>query len=96
MDKFITIDLVYDKVRDLEEVDQFGAIDLRTAFLNNCVPDNVEISAESFNGVEDAQSLIGRPSDVFDAIRKAEYVSSRAAAADKAAEAAASSSAGTE
>lgn len=96
MEKFATIDFVFDEIKDLAEVDQFGAIDLRSAFLNSSVPDNVEISAESFNGVDDAQSLVGRPSDVFDAIRKADYVASRAASADKAPEGAASTPGGTE
>lgn len=96
MDKFTTIDYGFDEVKDLAEVDQFGAIDLRSAFVNSSVPENVEISAESFNGVDDAQSLVGRPSDVFDAIRKADYVASRAASAAKATEGATATSGDSE
>lgn len=96
MDKFSPTVCVFDELADVGEVDQFGIIDLRAAYINHSVPENVEISAESFNGVEDAQSLIGRASDVFDAIRKAEYVSSRAASADKAPDGAESTFSGTE
>lgn len=96
MDKFTTIDFVFDKDKDLFEVDQFGSIDLRLAYLNSSVPENVEVNAEQYNGVEDARSLIGRATDVFDAIRKANYVQSAASAADAPTEGGASSSAGTE
>lgn len=92
--KFTPCECLYDKTADLREVDQFGAIDLRAAFISRSIPENVQLTAESFNEVEDAQSLLGRPSDVFDAIRKAEYV--RAASAGVAAEAAETTSSGNE
>lgn len=94
MDKFTPTVCVYQDNVDVGEVDQFGVVDLRSAYVNHAVPENVEISADTFNGVEDASSLLGRPSDVFDAIRKANYVASRAASADKAPEGASSTPSG--
>lgn len=96
MEKFHPIDFVYVVNVDISEVDQFGIIDLRAAFVNHVVPENVALSDESFNNVEDAQTLIGRPTDVFDAIRKAEYVSKRAASAAATTEGAAATPSGTE
>lgn len=93
--KFDTHDFVFNEDKDLFEVDQFGVIDLRSAYVNSSVPDNVEISAEDYNGVEEPESLLGRSVDVFDSIRKASYVQS-AATADKAPEGAASTPSGTE
>lgn len=92
--KFTPVLCVFDKERDIVEVDQFGAIDLRAAFISGTVPGDLIADPEAYNGVEDPASLLGKPSDTFDAIRKAQYVKSAESAAK--AEAAAASSAGTE
>lgn len=84
----------YDPQKDIAPVDQFGFIDLRDAYLNHCIPGDMNISTEDYNGVEDPSSLLGKSSDVFEAYRKAQYVKSAESAA--AAEAAAASSAATE
>lgn len=80
MDKFSPCSCTFNELADIAEVDQFGVIDLRSAYVNGCVPENITLTSESFNNIDDAGSLLGRPSDVFDAIRKAEYVSAAKAA----------------
>lgn len=94
------VSFTYDPIKDIAPVDQFGFVDLRSAFVNASIPGDLSFSEESFNGVEEPRSLVGRSSDVFEAIRKAEYVKSsesrRAAAAADAAGAAAASSAASE
>lgn len=75
----------YDPKRDISPVDQFGFVDLRDAFANHSLPGTLVSSDESFNGVEDPASLLGKSADVFDAYRKAQYVKSAESAAAAAA-----------
>lgn len=86
----------YDPLRDVSAVDQFGFLNLRDAYLNNSIPGEITSDVDSFNGVADPASLIGKSTDVFDAYRKAEYVKGAEAARAAAAEAAAASTASTE
>lgn len=67
---------MYDPVRDLSPVDQFGFVNLREAYANSSIPGDLSSEPLEFNQVEDPASLLGRSSDVFDALRKAEYVKS--------------------
>lgn len=91
-EKFVPVVCEYDPQVDIEEVDQFGFVDLRAAYETHTIPGDLTASEESFNGVEDPDSLLGRASDVFDSIRKGQRVENSKAAA----EANASSSADTE
>lgn len=59
----------FNKDRDIQEVDQFGFIDLIKSFQNGYVAGNSDIKAESFNEIEDPASIIGKPTDVFEALR---------------------------
>lgn len=86
----------FDPLRDISSVDQFGFLNLREAYLNNSIPGEVASDVESYNGVEDPSSLIGKSNDVFEALRKAEYVKGAEATRAAAADAAVASSAGTE
>ena len=64
----------YDPVRDVQEVDQFGYLDLRQAFLTGTVEGSLAPADESYNGVDDPSSLLSSPKDTFEAIRQAEAV----------------------
>lgn len=64
----------FDKYRDIQEVDQFGFIDLVKSFQNGYVEGNSDIKAEAFNEIEDPASIIGKPSDVFEALRMQDTV----------------------
>lgn len=59
----------FDKVKDLQEVDQFGYIDLVKSFQNGYVAGDVESVAERFNDIEDPASIVGKPKDCFEAMR---------------------------
>lgn len=72
----------YNVNADVAPVDQFGFVDLHDAFVNASIPGDLVVDSESYNGVDDPDSLIGRPSDVFDALRRAAYVREREAAAE--------------
>lgn len=85
---------MYDPAKDISPVDEFGFIDLRSAFVNHSIPGDLQSSSEDFNGVEDPDSLIGKSSDVFESLRKAEYVKSAESAASS--EEGAASSTGNE
>lgn len=91
--KFTPVVAEFQSRVDREEVDQFGFIDLRQAFLTGSIPGDLEVDAESFNGVDDPNSIGERPSDVFDGFRKIEAVAAARSAAAKAEAAAASSAA---
>ena len=61
-------DIKYSMKRDLMEVDKFGYVDLREAGLNNSIPAAVNVDELSFNDIEDPSTIVGKPSDIFDAI----------------------------
>ena len=62
-------DVVYNPDRDLQEVDQFGYIDLVEAFRNGYVPGEAEAQMDRYNDIEEPSSIIGKPSDCFEAMR---------------------------
>lgn len=68
-------DFSYDPTVDLQEVDQFGFVDLNEALTKGIVPSIVSDVEQEFNGVMNPGTLLPRSSDVFDGIRKSEYVS---------------------
>lgn len=84
----------FNPLRDIAPVDQFGFVDLHDAYVNHCIPGDLIVNQEDYNGVEDPSSLIGKSADVFEAYRKAQYVKSAESAA--AAEAAKATSGATE
>lgn len=75
---------LFDSVRDIREVDQFGFVDLNDALVSGHLPASVAVSDASFDagpGVPLSPSqLVGTPRDVFDAYDMRD--SARAAIAD--------------
>lgn len=69
---------IEDYSRDLQLVDQVGYIDLREAFLSGVVPGDVDSDSSSYNGIDDPNSIIGSPDDVFAADRAAKAYNSAA------------------
>lgn len=61
--------LKFDKTCDIKEVDPFGFVDLGLCLMTGTVPSDVTGSVSNYNGIEDPQSIIGSPSDVFEAMR---------------------------
>lgn len=60
--------LAYDPVRDLKSVEPFGFIDLKDALANSAVPSQLPDSEADYNGIENPESILGKPADVFDAM----------------------------
>lgn len=65
---------LFDKNRDILPVSQTGFIDLQTAFVNNAVPSQTAMSEQDYNGIDDPASILGKPSDVFEAYEMESYV----------------------
>lgn len=69
----------YDKNLDIQEVDQFGYVNLREAYVTGIVPGNMEIDEQSFDVIDDLNALKGgKPLDVFDAISAGKAIVSSA------------------
>lgn len=64
----------FDPCKDMQEVDQTGYIDLATAYVNGVVSGDLNPDQLTFNQIEEPESILGRPSDEFDAIRMRDYV----------------------
>ena len=58
---FVFVDAVFDRARDIQEVEQVGAIDLRQCYVNGVVPGSVPLNEMEFNGVSSPSSLMSRP-----------------------------------
>lgn len=59
----------FNPLRDIQPVDQFGFVDLRTAFENGYVHGNTDVNENDYNDIEDPASIVGKPSDAFEAMR---------------------------
>ena len=59
----------FDPIVDLKEVDQFGYIDLRQAITDGFVPASAQVESDGYNDIEDLGSIVGKPSDVFEAMQ---------------------------
>lgn len=64
----------FDPIKDMEEVDQFGFIDLASAYATGSVSGSLNPEQSVMNGIEDPSSILGKPSDEFDAVRLNKYV----------------------
>lgn len=63
---------MYNPDRDLQDVDQFGYIDLNRAYVEGVVLGDTKSDARQYNNIEDPRSIIGRPDDTFDALMMAQ------------------------
>lgn len=68
-------------LRDLQVVDQIGAVDLRAAYETGIVEGSLDGVESSANGIEDPASIIGRPDDVFSLSRASTFYSDVASSA---------------
>lgn len=67
----------YNPEKDLKPVEEFGFINLKEAFVNRTVPSNLPDSETDYNGISDPASIVGKPTDVFDALRMQSELMSR-------------------
>lgn len=60
----------FNKSRDLQQVDQFGFVDINKSVLEGFVPNDLGDPAIGYDAPEvDPESIIGKPSDTFEAMR---------------------------
>ena len=88
--KFVPVDFKYDPLYDIEEVDQFGFVDLRQAFLEGELPGDIRSDDSAYNGIDDPDAVMPHADDHFSAIRNAQSVTSAESAAAAKAKAATS------
>ena len=72
----IVKDCVYNEMTDIHDVDQFGFVDLVECLENGQVPSTISDSEPQYNDIDDPGSILGKPSDVFEAYRMQGYVKS--------------------
>lgn len=60
----------FDSKCDVQQVDQFGFVDLNRSINEGFVPADLVVNPDSFDGEEvDPESIVGRPRDTFEAMR---------------------------
>lgn len=72
---FTPVEAVFDAFLDCGEVDQFGFVDLRQAFLTGTVEGGLAPDDTSYSGIDDPEAILPAPKDQFEAIRQAELAS---------------------
>lgn len=58
----------FNPIKDKTPVDALGFVDLKSAMVNHAIPSQIADTEEDYNGIEDPQSIMGRPTDVFEAM----------------------------
>ncbi len=69
----------FDSSCDMREVDPFGYVDLGKALMTGIVPSDVTGNMSSYNGIEDPESILGTPSDVFESLRMIDSINQSSA-----------------
>ena len=70
----IVLDCKYNEICDNTAVDQYGFVDLAESIRNGVVPSSVSNTEDEYNGIDDPSTILGKPHDVFEAIRMQDYV----------------------
>lgn len=66
---------------DLYLVPQIGWIDLRVAYASGVISGDIESVEGNYNEIDDPRSILGKPDDVFSALRASSSVETAAAPA---------------
>lgn len=59
---------LFDPVRDIVSVDQFGFIELKSALAESVVPSQLPDSDSDYNGIDEPDKVLGKPHDIFEAM----------------------------
>lgn len=73
---------MFDPVKDLTPVDQFGFVDLKVALAESVVPSQMPGADSDYNGIDDPGQVLGKPSDIFEALDAQKALEASASAAD--------------
>lgn len=60
---------------DKNPVSSTGFVDLKSAFVNNAIPSNISNEDSDYNGIDDPASILGKPSDIFEAMEMESHIS---------------------
>lgn len=66
----------FNPVVDKTAVSQIGFVDLRSAMVNHVIPSQIAESEEDYNGIEDPSAIMGKPTDVFEALEMQSHINS--------------------
>lgn len=66
----------YNPVVDKTPVSNLGFVDLKSAMVNHALPSQIADSEVDYNGIEDPSSILGRPTDVFEAMEMQSHINS--------------------
>lgn len=78
----IDIDMVFDKIKDIKAVDQFGYVDLASILRENVAPSvDADGNPLGYDGVQDPHMIVGKPDDVFASMRMRSAIESEVKAA---------------
>ena len=72
--KVVPVKCFYNPSKDICSVVQGDIVDLRQAYLNGSIPDNVAIPDVEYDGNENPESIIGKPANAFEAIHMQETI----------------------
>lgn len=72
----------YNPLVDMKPVDSFGFLDLASAYVNKTVPSDTVTQDADYNGIDDPASILGKPRDVFDALRLQDRIKASAKSAE--------------
>lgn len=64
----------FDPARDIRAVEPTGWVDLAKANAMNSIPAQLQGSDLSYNGIDDPNSIGGRPSDIFEAAQASKVI----------------------
>lgn len=64
----------YNEDVDICDVDQYGFVDLVECLSNGVVPSSISNTEADYNDIEDPASILGKPRDVFEAYKMADYI----------------------
>lgn len=65
----------YNPKKDCAEVSQNSGVDLAAAYDNMTLDGAVEMDATRFNKIDDPDSILGKPADIFEAAHLKESIS---------------------
>lgn len=68
-------DFPYNPLVDKCPVSQTGYVDLKDAFVHMTIPPQLAEAETDYNGIEDPQSILGKPRDVFEAMDMQKHIS---------------------
>ncbi len=69
--------LTFDPVRDIADVDQFGFVDLREAYVKHMIPAEATDGNDNYNDIDEPDNIGRKPSDIFESYRMRDEVVAR-------------------